>query len=140
MVASIREIKGLSGLGLGQAGGHPEHVEQDWLLDEDERLRLVQPYHPVSPAWRSLGWAGFWAAVTVATLLVALFFSFSSRVEDWLLLSVGATAALALVSLGTAAALAILHRQQMEGPYEALSEAAIGSSTQMGTSRPARAM
>ena len=116
-------------------------MEQDWLLDEFERLRLIEPYRPVSPAWQPLGWAAFWAAIGVATLIVAVFFSFSSRVEDGLLIGVGAAAALALVSLVTAATLAFRHSQQMAGPYDAPpSDEPTEPNTQIGTSRPARAM
>lgn len=114
-------------------------MEQDWLLDEYERLRLIQPYEPVSPIWRHLGWAIFWAATAALTLATALIFSFSSRLEDGLLIGAGVIGVLALVSLMTALVLGLRHRSQMEGPYTEAGEPA-DSSTQIGTSRPARAM
>ena len=114
-------------------------MEKDWLLDEFERHRLVEPYRPVSPGWRHVGWSAFWAATAAAALIVVLIFSFSDRVEDVLLIGAGAVGALSLVSLVTAVAVALRHRRRMYGPYEAEAEEPADPSTQMGTSRPARA-
>ena len=115
-------------------------MEQDWLLDEYERLRLIRPYRPVSPVWRHLGWSAFWAVIGAATLVFAIFFSFSPRIDDGLLIAAGAAGGLAVISLGTAGIVAVRHRSQMQGPYEAPPEEPADSNTQMGTSRPARAM
>ena len=115
-------------------------MEHDWLLDEYERLRLVQPYQPVSPGWRHLGWSAFWAVTGAITLAVFLLFTFSSRVEDSLLIGAGVAGVLSLISLANAAIVAVRHRRQMEGPYQPKADDAEDSSTQMGTSRPARAM
>ncbi len=114
-------------------------MEQDWfLLDEDERARLVEPYEPVSPGWRYMGWAAFWVVTAGLAFATGLLFSFSDQVEDWLLLGGGAAAALALVSILIGIATALRHRREMAGPYE---EPSVPGevSTQMGTSRPARA-
>ena len=110
------------------------------MLDEYERLRLIEEYRPVSPAWRHLGMSAFWVVTTAAILSVTLFYSFSSRVEDLLLVAAGSVGALSLVSLVTATTVAVRHRRQMEGPYQVPPEDPDGPSTQMGTSRPAKAM
>ncbi len=114
-------------------------MEKDWyLLDEYERQRLIEPYEPVSPAWRHVGWAVFWAATTAALVATTLLFSFSDQIEDWLLLAAGAAGALCLVSALTAVIAGMRHRREMSGPYEDPSAPA-DASTQIGTSRPARA-
>ena len=115
-------------------------VEQDWLLDEHERLRLIEPYRSVSPAWPHLGWSAFWAATGALTLATALFFSFSSTVEDALLIGAGGLGALSLALLATAVTVGLRHRRQMQGPYAASGDESTDPSTQIGTSRPARAM
>lgn len=115
-------------------------MEKDWyLLDEYERQRLIEPYEPISPVWRHVGWAAFWAVTAGTAFAAGLLFSFSDQVEDWLLLGGGAAAALALVSILMGIATALRHKREMVGPYEAPPEPD-EVSTQMGTSRPARAM